>query len=97
MSCEYRPKVVIVNDDPRFLEEAHAEVLDRDRDPGGERQLLRVPLPGDEPLVCVSVFCPSTSRQYVLRVPPTTKTCRQGVAWMAGFDNPDDYRPLVET
>jgi hypothetical protein len=25
------------------------------------------------------------------------KTCRQAVAWTAGFDDPDDYRPLVET
>jgi hypothetical protein len=81
----------------RFIAEAQAEVLDRDRDPGGERQLLRVALDGDEPLVCVSVICPSTNRQYVIRVPPTMETCRQAVAWTAGFDNPDDYQPLQET
>ncbi|MCI0456468.1 MAG: hypothetical protein L0Z62_05750 [Gemmataceae bacterium] len=81
----------------RFLQEAKAEVLDRDRDTGGPRQLLRVPLPGDEDLVCVSVYCPSTRRHYLLRVPPTLRTCRQAVAWTAGFDDPDDYRPLMET
>ena len=81
----------------RFLHETRAEVLDRDRDAGGERQLLRVPLERDEPLVCVAVRCPSTGRQYVLRVPPHMRTCRQAVAWTAGFADPDDYRPVAET
>jgi hypothetical protein len=80
-----------------FLERAGATVLDEDEDIGGARRLLRIDLTGDEPLVCVSLLCPSTGRQYVLRVPPTMQTCRQAVAWMAGYDNPDDYRPLVET
>jgi hypothetical protein len=81
----------------RFLRQARAEVLDRDTDPGGERQLVRVALPEDEPLVCVSVRCPSTGRHYVLRVPPTMRACHQAVAWVCGFDNPDDYRPVAET
>jgi hypothetical protein len=81
----------------RFLEDANPKILDTDTDPGGERKLFRVELDDDEPLVCVSVNCPSTGRRYLLRVPPDTTTCRQAVAWTAGFDNPDDYRPLVET
>jgi len=81
----------------RFMRDAKAQVLDQDRDAGGPRRLLRIELPGDEPLVCVSVVCPSTRRQYMLRVPPSIETCRQAVAWTAGFDNPDDYRPTVET
>ncbi|MGA4554006.1 DUF6745 domain-containing protein [Methylorubrum aminovorans] len=80
-----------------FMEAAEAEELDRDRDSGGERRLLRVELAGDEPLVCVSVGCPSTGRRYFLRVPPSMRTCRQAVAWTAGFDDPADYAPLVET
>jgi hypothetical protein len=80
-----------------FLSQAQAQVLDRDRDPGGERRLLRVPLPEDEPLVCLYVVCPSTGRQYVLRVPPTMRSCRQAAAWIAGYDNPNDYQPLTET
>jgi hypothetical protein len=80
-----------------FLSQAQAQVLDRDRDPGGERRLLRVPLPEDEPLVCLCVVCPSTGRQYVLRVPPTMRSCRQAAAWIAGYDNPGDYHPLAET
>jgi hypothetical protein len=61
------------------------------------RQLLRVLLPNDEPLICLSVIDPSTGRQYILRVPPNMETCHQAAAWIAGFDNPDDYHPLVET
>lgn len=80
-----------------FFDRAKAEVLDADRDAGGERKLLRIKLSGDENLVCVSLSCPSTGRRYVLRVPPKTKTCRKAAAWLAGFDNPDDYAPLIET
>ncbi len=81
----------------RFMAEAGAAVMDRDGDAGGERQLLRLKLEGDEDLVCVSVSCPSTERRYLLRVPPSMETCRQAVAWTAGFDDPEFYRPLVET
>lgn len=81
----------------RFLEDSNAEILDRDRDPGGPRQLMRVALEGDEDLVALSCFCPSTGRQYIIRVPPTTPTCRHAAAWIAGFDHPDDYQPILET
>lgn len=80
-----------------FLERCDAEVLDEDQDPGGQRQLLRVAIPGDEDLVALSVKCPSTSRSYMLRVPPAMKRCQQAAAWIAGFENPDDYQPLMET
>ncbi|WP_165220096.1 DUF6745 domain-containing protein [Aquisphaera insulae] len=80
----------------RFLTEAGAEVLDEDTDAGGRRSLLRVSITNDEDLVAVLVHCPSTGGRYLLRVPPTMRTCRQAIAWTAGFDDPDDYRPLVE-
>lgn len=81
----------------RLLDRLQAEELDRDADRGGERRLLRVEVPGDEPLVCVSVVCPSTGHRFVLRVPPTMRSCRQAIAWTAGFNDPGLYRPLVET
>ncbi len=81
----------------RFIQEAKAKTLDSDSDAGGERKLLRVDLQDDEPLVVLAVFCPSTGHQYTLRVPPKTSTCRHAAAWIAGFDNPDDYAPLKET
>ncbi len=81
----------------RFLRESDPEILDTDTDPGGARKLFRVPLENDEPLVCVAVTCPSTGRNYLLRVPPDITSCHASVAWTAGFDNPDDYAPIVET
>ncbi|MCE9547808.1 MAG: hypothetical protein K8T25_20235 [Planctomycetia bacterium] len=82
---------------PRFLKDAGSEVVDADTDPGGIRELLRIKMEEDEDLVALSCHCPSTGRQYIIRVPPATVTCRQAAAWIAGFENPDDYRPLVET
>lgn len=81
----------------RFIAEVGGLVIDRDRDAGGERQLVRIPLDDDEPIVALRVRCPSTAHSYVLRVPPHIRTCRQAAAWMAGFDNEQDYRPLIET
>ena len=71
--------------------------LDKDSDAGGVRRLLRVEFAGDEPLVCLNVFCPSTGRQYMLRVPPQMRHCHAAAAWIAGFDNPDEYQPVQET
>jgi len=80
-----------------FFHECNAEVVDQDTDPGGMRKLLKIPLPNDEDLVCVSLICPSTGRNYIVRVPPNIRTCHAAVAWTAGFDNPADYRPIIET
>ena len=81
----------------RFFDELSPTVLDEDQDKGGKRTLLKIGLNGDEDLVCVTFSCPSTGRKYVTRVPPKMKTCHQAVAWMAGFDNPNDYKPMHET
>jgi len=81
----------------RFAREAKAKILDEDKDRGGTRQLLFIDLREDEPLVGLSCHCPSTGRQYLLRVPPTMKTCHQAAAWMAGFDDSSLYRPHLET
>jgi hypothetical protein len=81
----------------RFLEEVGAKELDTDTDPGGKRRLLTVAIPNDEPLVVLAVSCPSTQRQYLLRVPPKTTSCHEAAAWIAGFDDPALYQPLMET
>ncbi len=63
--------------------------------------LWRVTLPGDEPLVMVEVLNSSpepdgTFRTYFLRVPPTIRTARAGVAWT--FDlTEEQYVPLQQT
>jgi hypothetical protein len=81
----------------RLFDGRESTVVDIDHDAGGERILRRVPMLGDEDLTCLTVRCPSTGREYVLRVPPAMQTCRQAAAWIAGYDNPDDYHPLLET
>lgn len=80
-----------------FFEQANASVLDSDRDVGGERRLLRIALDGEDDMVCVHVRCPSTGKHYFLRVPPDMGTCQQAIAWTAGYRNPIDYQPAVET
>ncbi len=81
----------------RFVQESHAEILDRDQDSGGARQLLRVRFNNGDDLVCVLVHCPSTGHRYLLRVPPLTRSCREAIAWTAGYANPAEYQPMVET
>jgi len=81
----------------RFITAAKTELVHADSDRGGERKLLRIPFSDDEPLVCLQVHCPSTGALYILRVPPSMRTCHQAAAWIAGFDNPADYKPLEET
>jgi hypothetical protein len=80
----------------RFLEEVGARILDRDRDAGGERTLVQVNMDNDEPFVAVCVGCPSTGRRYTLRVPPTIRTGQAASAWLAGFDDPKLYQPVIE-
>ncbi len=80
----------------KFIADVGGLVIDRDQDAGGERRLIRVPLEDDEDIVVVSVICPSTGHNYVLRVPPFTRSCRQAAAWLAGFDNPNAYQPVAE-
>ena len=81
----------------RFVQEVGGLIIDRDRDAGGERQLLSIPLENDEPVVALRVICPSTAHTYVLRVPPHIRSCRRAAAWLAGFENEHDYQPIMET
>ncbi|WP_236028728.1 DUF6745 domain-containing protein [Paractinoplanes lichenicola] len=81
----------------RYLQEAGARSLHQD-DTG---TLWFLPLTGDEPLVMVEVVNATpepdgTSRVYWLRVPPSTRTAREGVAWTFGL-TPEEYRPQVQT
>jgi len=86
-----------------FFNEANAVELNRDVDPGGMRRLLRVDFQArnrweqEEPVVCLSVICPSTARQYIIRVPPNMETCHQAASRVAGFDDPNLYHPVQET
>lgn len=81
----------------RYLREAGARNMGSDE----TGTLWWLDLPGDEPLVMVEVVNSTpepdgTSRIYWLRVPPRTRTAREGVAWTFGL-TADEYQPLVQT
>jgi hypothetical protein len=63
--------------------------------------LWRIALPGDEPVVMVEVVNATpepdgTRRTYWLRVPPETRTAREGVAWTFGLTSAE-YEPMAQT
>ncbi|MEV6212334.1 DUF6745 domain-containing protein [Kitasatospora sp. NPDC051914] len=81
----------------RYLAESGAEPLHRDE----TGVLWRIVLPDDEPVVMVEVVNSTaepdgTFRTYWLRVPPSTRTARAGVAWTFGVTE-EEYRPQRET
>ncbi|MDI2131565.1 DUF6745 domain-containing protein [Yinghuangia seranimata] len=81
----------------RYLSEVGAQPLHRD----ATGVLWRIQLPGDEPVVMVEVLNSTPEpdgsvRTYWLRVPPTTRTARAGVAWTFGLTE-EEYHPSRET
>nr|WP_107058068.1 hypothetical protein [Streptomyces globisporus] len=67
----------------------------------GTGVLWRIELADDEDVVMVEVVNSTpepdgTRRTYWLRVPPRTRTAREGVAWTFGL-RPEEYEPLVQT
>ncbi len=81
----------------RYLREAGARRLGAD----ACGVLWQLTFADDEPLTMVEVVNSTpepdgTSRVYWLRVPPTTRTPRAGVAWTFGLTE-EEYQPLVQT
>jgi hypothetical protein len=81
----------------RYLRDAGARKMGSDE----TGTLWYLDLPGDEPLVMVEVINSTpepdgTSRIYWLRVPPRTRSAREGVAWTFGL-TAEEYQPLIQT
>ncbi|MFC5664893.1 DUF6745 domain-containing protein [Kitasatospora misakiensis] len=81
----------------RYLADSGAEPVHRDE----TGVLWRIQLPDDEPVMMVEVVNSTaepdgTFRTYWLRVPPSTRTARAGVAWTFGVTE-EEYRPQRET
>lgn len=81
----------------RYLAESGA--VPEHRDESGV--LWRVAMDGDEDTVMVEVLNSTpepdgTTRTYWLRVPPGTRTAKEGVAWTFGL-TPEEYDPLRQT
>jgi len=83
----------------RLMEKGNARIIDADSDAGGIRELVefRLNQQSRNPPRFLHCFCPSTRREYLLGVPDRIHTCHAAAAWLAGFDNPDDYQPEIET
>lgn len=81
----------------RYLAESGAEPIGKDE----TGILWRIALDDDEDVVMVEVVNSTpepdgTSRTYWLRVPPNTRTAKEGVAWTFGLDA-EAYEPLRQT
>ncbi|MEW1615589.1 MULTISPECIES: DUF6745 domain-containing protein [unclassified Streptomyces] len=81
----------------RYLTESGAEPVHRDE----TGILWRIALEGDEDVVMVEVVNSTpepdgTHRTYWLRVPPATRTAKEGVAWTFGLDGAA-YAPVRQT
>ncbi|CAL2057087.1 conserved protein of unknown function [Streptomyces murinus] len=81
----------------RYLKESDAAPVQRDE----TGVLWRLELEGDEPQVMVEVVNSTpepdgTHRTYWLRVPPRTRTAREGVAWTFGLEEAE-YAPMRQT
>ncbi|QDY81378.1 hypothetical protein FQU76_29395 [Streptomyces qinzhouensis] len=81
----------------RYLAESGARPVHKDE----AGTLWRIRMDGDEDVVMVEVINSTpepdgTYRTYWLRVPPTTGTAKEGVAWTFGLDE-GTYAPLRQT
>ncbi|MEU3920584.1 DUF6745 domain-containing protein [Streptomyces sp. NPDC029004] len=81
----------------RYLSESDAQPMHRDE----TGILWRIALQGDEDVVMVEVVNSTpepdgTHRTYWLRVPPTTRTAKEGVAWTFGLGQ-EAYEPVRQT
>ncbi|MET4921081.1 hypothetical protein P3L51_01645 [Streptomyces sp. PSRA5] len=81
----------------RYLTESDAKPMGKDE----TGILWRIALEGDEDVVMVEVVNSTpepdgTSRTYWLRVPPGTRTAKEGVAWTFGLDA-NEYEPMRQT
>lgn len=84
-----------------ILKKANVAIIHQDKDLGGDRLLIEVTIVNQfrnrQKARYLRCSCPSTARQYLLPVPPNIGTCHNAAAWLAGFNNPDDYQPVQET
>jgi hypothetical protein len=81
----------------RYLAESGAKPLHRDE----TGVLWRIDYSDDEPVTMVEVVNSTpepdgTHRTYFLRVPPRTRTAREGVAWTFGV-SAEEYQPVRQT
>jgi len=58
--------------------------------------LYRLDMEGGFRFNLVHCVCPSTGREYYLRVPPNMTDAKQAIAWTF-YETSTTYRPFIET
>jgi hypothetical protein len=96
-NAEQRRVMLEVYGEARYIVDSGAEKVQEDE--CGE--LYRIEMPGDETLAMVRVRNSTpepdgTYKHYFLRVPPTIRTAREGVAWTFAMQE-KEYNPRLET
>jgi len=77
----------------RLIKELEGIVIHQE----GDSQLIKLDLGNiTEPIRVIKVRDSSTKKYYILRVPPTVKTCKQAIAWTFGMEE-DEYDPIKES
>ena len=81
----------------KYLKDSNAELVSTDL----YGKLWRKEIPNDEPLVMVELLNSTPEpdghfKTYFLRVPPTVKTCHEGVSWTFGKDTMS-YAPIFQS
>lgn len=79
----------------RFVNQSDCDVIDEKAEKAGVSQLLRLDLGHNEFAYCAKLICPSTKKEYVLRVPPS-QTLKEAVGWTFGIPS-HLYDPRKET
>lgn len=92
MNAEIRRKLIMRFGWNRFLKASEAEIIHTD----GDSQLIKLPHVSKEDFMVVKVKDTSTSRMYILQIPPYVKTCKEAIAWTF-FLEEEEYAPIVET
>jgi hypothetical protein len=81
----------------RFFVDAVAAVLDRDPDHGAELIAIHLQDDPERRMLALKLRCPSTSKVYIVRVPPNKRTARTALAWSYGLKRASDYKLAGES
>ena len=90
-NIEDRRKAIKIYGEENFMRDIKGEVIDKEKD----NYLIRVKNKPED-FVFMNLKDSSTDRRYMIRVPPDTKTVKEGLAWSFGL-SPEEYKLEVET
>lgn len=77
----------------KFVSQLRGRIINRN----GKSELILINWHKDEELIAVvKVQDSTTGANYILRVHPTMRTCKEAIAWTFNMDA-DEYHPLKET